>query len=311
MTNAQTATHDGALGHGSKVPDPAEISRSPSVAGAAGTPARSPGHSLLAFLGASALVTSLTTIWLIRLGTDVDIYVSGFGATGRSTALVFNTALAGVGAGGLLIAIASRRIHAPSAALAAFAWCLGFASLSFVAASRITCTLGCPIPFTADASWQDAVHVGLACLGFGLAIIAILISGKLGAEFRRLVWPTVIGVAIPAATGGFLSLLGVALGLGGWLELVATTVALSWLIVAGVQIGVILRAQVGSEALVGVAPPADKVKLSVKEDGHAHITSSRAPGGPGLGWRDSRVHGVERNSRTCGTEGGHGARADR
>lgn len=241
MTNTPTAAHEQVLEHGSDVSTLAGVARSPGLAGAAGAPVRSQWHSFIAFLGATVLLASLTTIWLIRLGTDVDIYVSGFGATGRSTALVFNTALAGVGAGGLLIAFATRRLHAPAAALAAFAWCLGIASLSFVAASRITCTLGCPIPFTADASWQDAVHVGLACLGFGLAIIAILISARLGPKFRRLVWPTVVGVAIPAATGGILSLLGVALGLGGWLELVATTVALGWLIVAGIVIGGELR----------------------------------------------------------------------
>lgn len=207
--------------------------------------AGSRARSLVALGGSALLLASLITIWSIRLGTDAEIYVSGFGATGRSTALVFNTALAGVGIGGLLISLAARRLVAPAAALAAFCWCLAIASLSFVGASRITCTLGCPIPFTDGAPWQNAVHVGLACLGFGLAIIAILISSRLGSLPRRLMWPTVIGVAIPAATGGILSLLGLAVGLGGWLELVATTVALGWLIVAGLWIAVSLRTGTG------------------------------------------------------------------
>ena len=187
--------------------------------------------------GALLVALGLAQIWWLRLGTSAEIYVSGFGASGASTATAFNTALAGIGAGGLLVALAARTLPASPALAALFFWSLTGASLSFVAASRVTCTLGCPIPFTPAASWQDAVHVALACLGFGLALLAMLASARFGAGFRGLVPPTVLGVALPAAAGGILSLLSLAPGLGGWLELAATTVALGWLIAFAVRLG--------------------------------------------------------------------------
>ncbi|MEB4614797.1 hypothetical protein, partial [Leucobacter sp. M11] len=183
------------------------------------------------------IVGGLAAIWRLRLATDQAIYVSGFGATGMNSALAFNTALAGIGLGGFLIALAARALPASPALAAGFFASLTGASLSFVAASRITCSLGCPIPFTPGAAWQDAVHVALACLGFGLALLAMFLSIRFGRPFSRLVPPVLAGVALPAATGGILSLLSLAPALGGWLELAATTVALGWLVLFATLLG--------------------------------------------------------------------------
>jgi len=47
-----------------------------------------------------------------------------------------------------------------------------------------------------------------------------------------------LAVLIIASTGGILSLIGVALAFGSWLEFVATTIAIGWLAVYGAVLAV-------------------------------------------------------------------------
>ena len=60
----------------------------------------------------------------------------------------------------------------------------------------------------------------------GVAIIQTL---RFGRVYAALAVPSLVLVIATAAAGGILSLAGVATGLGGWLELIATTSALLWL----------------------------------------------------------------------------------
>lgn len=230
----------------------------------AGRSQRAPGRirDWLWAPGLLLIVAGLAVIWRLRLATDQAIYVSGFGATGMSSALAFNTALGAIGVGGVLIAIAARQLPASPALATGFFASLAGASLSFVAASRITCTMGCPIPFSPGASWQDAVHVALACLGFGLALLAMFLSARFGRNFRRLVGPVLVFVALPAATGGILSLLGLSPAIGGWLELTATTVALGWIVVFAAMLGAHqLRTRLASSPRVSTGAPNPQAPL--------------------------------------------------
>jgi hypothetical protein len=94
------------------------------------------------------------------------------------------------------------------------------------------------------------VHTGAAVVAFAAACVAMLqaASASRGRALRLLSAVCGIAVALIAATGGVLSLAGVATDLGGVLELVATSIAIAWLVVFG--------ATTASEAMRAAAVPA-------------------------------------------------------
>lgn len=215
------------------------------------------GDAVAAILGCTFIVAALALIWVARLSVARDVYVSELGATGEPTARVFELALLLVVAGGGLIAFASRGIRsrvrllgfrAPAIALAA-------ASALFLVASQVTCTEGCPVPYGEYFTWQDLTHIVCAVLAFAAACLAML-QASFARDHRWLaLFSRAAGilVAVIAATGGILSLAGVATGLGGRLELIATTLAMGWVAVYGAAVGLRHHADQRADRAVAAA----------------------------------------------------------
>ncbi|MCM3613088.1 DUF998 domain-containing protein [Microbacterium enclense] len=192
----------------------------------------------LAQLGGIAAFVSAGLIWVCRAGDPSVHYVSQLGATGMPTAPLFNFAL-------LLLAVAAVLVER-----AAFArgdgyvagWPVASTLLAcgacFGVASVITCSPGCPVPFTSGALPQDLVHISFAVTGFVLAIVAM---GQVAA-LRRRRWMraasvvTLIAVGATSFTGAMIALFRGDTVLGGNLEFTAATLAITWFGVFGLQV---------------------------------------------------------------------------
>jgi hypothetical protein len=210
--------------------------------------------SARAAIAGSILVTSaLVVIWAARLTVDRHLYVSELGADGEPTAGWFELALLMVVAGGVLIAWAGRGIRStawfigrwsPSTSLVAAA---GF----FIVSSQVPCTAGCPLPVGDTFTGQDFAHTLAAVLAFAAACLAMLQASfaRGRQQLRRLSMLAGCTVAVIAAAGGILSLLRIGTEVGGMLELMATTIAIGWLVVYGGSIA-------GAPAVVGSVEPA-------------------------------------------------------
>jgi len=195
------------------------------------------GASALALLGSVMVMAALAIIWRAKSTVERNLYVSELGAVGEPTARVFEIALLLVVAGGCAIAFASRDVRARPRILNAWtpAISLWVASGFFLIASQVTCTQGCPVPYGDQFTWQDLTHIVCAVIAFGAACWAMLQVSfardqRVMALFSRV---CAVAVLVIASTGGILSLIGVALGFGSWLEFVATTIAIGWLAVYG------------------------------------------------------------------------------
>jgi len=198
-------------------------------------------RSCRAALAGSILVSlALVVIWAARLTVDRPVYVSELGADGEPTAGWFEFALLCVVGGGGAIAWAGRGIRSgarfigrwsPSVSLAVAA---GF----FFVASQVPCTAGCPLPVGDTFTGQDFVHTLAAVAAFAAACVAMLQASFARGRrlLRRLSMVAGVSVALIAATGGILSLLRFGTDVGSVLELVATTIAIGWLVVYGLSI---------------------------------------------------------------------------
>jgi hypothetical protein len=195
------------------------------------------GTSALAVFGSLLVLCALAIIWNARATVERNLYVSELGAVGEPTARVFEVALLLVVAGGSAVAFASRDVRSYPRILNAWrpAVSLWIASGFFLVASQVTCTQGCPVPYGAQFTWQDFTHILCAVVAFGAACWAMLQVSFARDQLLMALFSRVCGVAVLgiAATGGILSLIGVALGFGSWLEFVATTIAIGWLAVYG------------------------------------------------------------------------------
>jgi hypothetical protein len=191
--------------------------------------------------GSLVVLGALVLIWLARLSIDRELYVSEMGATGEPTAAVFKVALLLVVAGGSLIAFASRSVRSRVRLLSAWtpAVSLWVACGFFLVAAQVTCTAGCPVPYGDSFTWQDFTHIVCAVVAFAASAWAMLQVSFVGGQRRLALFSRISGasVAIIAATGGILSLIGFATDLGSRLELVATTIAIGWVAVYGAVIG--------------------------------------------------------------------------
>jgi hypothetical protein len=195
------------------------------------------GTSALALFGSLLVLFALAIIWSARATVTRSVYVSELGAAGEPTAGVFEVALLLVVAGGSAVAFAGRDVRSNPRILSAWtpAVSLWIASGFFLVASQVTCTQGCPVPYGAQFTWQDLTHILCAVVAFGAACWAMLQVSFARHQRVMALFSRVCGVAVLviAATGGILSLAGVALGFGSWLEFVATTIAIGWLAVYG------------------------------------------------------------------------------
>lgn len=165
------------------------------------------------------------------------MYVSELGADGEPTAALFEAALLLVVVAGACVAWAGRGLRSSLPVLGAWtvSGSIGAASLLFLVASQVPCTAGCPLPVGPAATVQDAVHTSAAVVAFGAACVAMLQAASASGTRPLRILSVVCGLAVAgiAATGGLLSVAGVATDIGGWLELVATSTAISWLVVFG------------------------------------------------------------------------------
>jgi hypothetical protein len=200
------------------------------------------GARVLALVGSVLVLIALAIIWGARSTVERALYVSELGAVGEPTAQVFEVALLLVVAGGTAVAFASRDIRSYPRLLRAWTPTVSLlvASGFFLIASQVTCTSGCPVPYGSQFTWQDLTHILCAVIAFGAACWAMLQVSfardhRVMALFSRV---SGIAVLVIASTGGILSLIGVALAFGSWLEFVATTIAIGWLAVYGAVLAV-------------------------------------------------------------------------
>ncbi|MFS0792943.1 DUF998 domain-containing protein [Microbacterium sp. 1P10AE] len=192
----------------------------------------------LAALGGSFAFVSAALIWMSRLGDPSVEYVSQLGATGMPTAPLFNSALLLLGIAAVLVDRAL--LHGPNVYVAGWpvSATLVVCGACFALASVVTCSPGCPVPFTPGALPQDLIHISAAVLGFVLAIVAMAQVAFL----RRRPWmraaslATLVAVGVTSFSGAMLALFRGDTVLGGNLEFTAATLAISWFGVFGLQV---------------------------------------------------------------------------
>ena len=180
--------------------------------------------------------TGLVLIWVARLSATRFLYVSELGATGEPTAELFRWAMTAVAVGAAITALAipSGALRPRGRILQALppAVVLLAAAAAFGVASQVTCTRYCPLPVGDAFTWQDLVHTTCAVIGFAGAswVMLQVASDRRMRRLARFSLGCALAVAVIAAAGGILSLLRFGTQVGGVLELVATTVALAWLV---------------------------------------------------------------------------------
>lgn len=187
--------------------------------------------------GAVLVAIALAMIWAARVSVPRELYVSELGALGEPTAASFQVALVLVAVGGALVAWSARRVRSAPRLLAAWtpSVSLWIACAFFLAASQVTCTSGCPLPVGDTFTWRDFAHTTLAVVAFAAACWAMLQTAFARHHRVMNVLSLTAGLAVTvlASVGGILSLLEIGTVFGSKLELVATTVALSWLLLFG------------------------------------------------------------------------------
>jgi hypothetical protein len=187
-------------------------------------------------LAVAALLTAagLAIIWSARLSADRYLYVSELGAEAEPTAQVFRLGLTSIAVSAALVAVCMPRLSPRGRLFSAIpaAAVLGVSALAFGVASQVTCTRYCPLPVGDAFTWQDLIHTVCAVIGFvGASFVMLQVATD--TRFRRLARfsaAAAVSVAVIAGIGGLLSLLQFGTRFGGILELVATTIALLWLI---------------------------------------------------------------------------------
>ncbi len=195
-----------------------------------------------AAVGGALFLAALVILWQARVSIGRDAYVSELGAPGEPTADRFRIALIFIAVGAVLLAAATGRLRAAWRPLVlaspAIAFC--FSAAMFGVAAALPCTPGCPTPLSADSTWRDFVHIVAAVLAFASAGLAMLeySFAPAGALVRWVSRGSALSVILIASVGGLLSLFRVWTGLGGWLELVATTIALVWAVALGALLAV-------------------------------------------------------------------------
>lgn len=218
--------------------DPAAAAVGPAARqGTGATPSSRPSTRLRLPAAAVAVVAStvaLAVIWASRLSVGRSVYVSELGSGAFPTTDAFNAALLllGLGGAGAAVAVLGERSTVPVLRAGSVTTSLAVSAVCFAVASRVTCTPGCPVPFSDGATTQDVVHVAVAVLGFAAAVWAMLqtATGALPRAARRGATIAAALVAVTAAAGGLLSVAGVRVDVGADLELTATTIAVLWLV---------------------------------------------------------------------------------
>lgn len=210
-----------------------------------------------ALVGAAVVVVALVLVWLSRVAAGRDVYVSELGADGMPTAAGFRVALVVLVVGGLLIAVAARRVRARGRILSAWppAVTLVASCAGFLVTAAVPCTAGCPVPvpFSVAFTWQDFTHTGVAVLAFAAASWAMLQCSTVAdaPALRHLSLGCAIAVAAVAATGGLMSVFSWNTDVGSRLEYVATSIGVAWIAVLGASTGLRRSAAPSASATAG------------------------------------------------------------
>lgn len=184
-------------------------------------------------LAVLAAIASMVCIWWARILTPSVAYVSEMGAPGMPHAALLNFSL-------MLLAVASflleRALGKQPGTIVTTTHAVGalllVSGLMFAIASTVTCTMGCPAPFTPKSTVQDLLHIAAATTGFVTALLAMIVVARISPQpaLRAFSVIALLAVAGTAATGAMLSVLQLDTHLGGWMEFLATTVAIAWFV---------------------------------------------------------------------------------
>jgi hypothetical protein len=195
---------------------------------------------VLSLAGSLLVLAALTIIWAARVTIPAQIYVSELGAPGMPTARAFEVALLLIVAGGSLIAFAGKDIRSRVRWLALWtpAVSLWVSCGFFAVASQVTCTPGCPLPVNPIVDPQDVTHITCATAAFVIACFAMLQSAfsldhRVLARFSLVM---AVGVGVVSGIGGLCSLTSWNTDFGSQMELLATTLAVAWVVVFGITI---------------------------------------------------------------------------
>jgi len=193
---------------------------------------------IASLVGAVLVATALVLIFIARIQYGGSaVYVSELGATGVSTARMFEVALLLIVAGGSLIAFAGKDIRSRLRLLALWtpSVSLWVACGFFLVASQVTCKYGCPLPTLSPFDAQDFTHITCAVIAF-LAACWAMLQSAFAHDHRvlsRFSLTMAIAVGVIAGIGGILSLLQFDTAVGANAELAATTLAILWVVVYG------------------------------------------------------------------------------
>ncbi|MFB2599574.1 DUF998 domain-containing protein [Herbiconiux sp. P17] len=223
-------------------------------------------RSAVLWAAAALGAVGLALIWVARIAAARFVYVSELGATGEPTAEVFRWGLVLVAVAAMLVALCAPRLR-PSVrwlAVASPAAVLAGSAIAFGVASQITCTVGCPLPVGPAFTWQDLIHTSCAVLGFaGAAFVMLQVAtDEAFRALARFSLVSAIAVAVIAGVGGLLSLFRFGTQVGGVLELVATTIALLWLVGLAAFLAVAVRRDPQGAAVID--------RSDAAHGGHAH-----------------------------------------
>ncbi len=230
-----------------------------------------------ALLGCLLVSVALCIIWGARLGIPRAAYVSEIGAVGEVTAPWFRGALLLIVAGGSAIAWAGRGIRSsfPVLGRTTPAVSLWIGCAFFLLAAEVPCTAGCPLPMGDSFTWQDLVHTVAAVLAFASACVAMLqTSFAIGHRgLARSSLATGLAVACLAGVVGLLSLARMGTDVGSAFELVATTLAIGWLVVFGAAVARGTGQDTGADLLASVG------RAGGGQDGRDQIASGQVDTG--------------------------------
>ncbi len=204
--------------------------------------ARVTARRAFAAAGTLLLLAALVLLWAARASISRAVYVSEMGAPDMPTAGLFAWVLTLIALGAALVGVAGRDIRSRPRLLALWtpSVSLWIAGAFFLVDSRVTCTPGCPVPVPGSVqfTWQDFVHTSAAVLAFAFASWAMLqCSFAVGHRaLRRFSLVAAISVASISTAGGLMSLLNFYPTVGSYLEFVATTIGLAWVLALGLSL---------------------------------------------------------------------------
>ncbi|MFC7431263.1 MULTISPECIES: DUF998 domain-containing protein [unclassified Agrococcus] len=184
-------------------------------------------------LAVLALVAGSVIIGTQRARYERYLYISELGAVHMRSEEWFRWGFVLVVVGIALVAWVLRDVRSRGRVLDRWrpAISLLVSAAWFLVASQVTCTDGCPAPFTPGSTPRDAVHIAAAVLGFAAGAWGMVqLATATDRWLRRISAVGGVLVAGFAATGGLISLARGNTDVGSTLEYVAAAIGVAWLV---------------------------------------------------------------------------------